>query len=74
MKVSNFPVIDRVLHNILLDLISVSKKAQSLLLSTVYELEPEAIDDIKRKFQIPVYTIGPNIPNFQLEATLQLNS
>ncbi|GJZ26853.1 putative RNA-directed DNA polymerase [Tanacetum coccineum] len=73
MKVKDFPVVDRALQGILPDLVAVSKKAQSLLLATVYELETEAIDAIKHKFQIPVYTIGPNIPNIQPKPTLPIN-
>lgn len=73
MKVKDFPVVDRALHSILPDLVAVSKKAQSLLLATVYELEPEAIDAIKYKFQIPVYAVGPNIPNIQPKLTLPIN-
>ncbi|GKD48307.1 UDP-glycosyltransferase 87A1-like protein [Tanacetum coccineum] len=73
MKVKDFPVVDRALQGILPDLVAVSKKAQSLLLATVYELETEAIHAIKHKFQIPVYTIGPNIPNIQSKPTLSIN-
>ncbi|XP_071689826.1 UDP-glycosyltransferase 87A1-like [Rutidosis leptorrhynchoides] len=73
MKVADFPVVDRGLHDILPDLVSVSKKAQSLLLATIYELEPEAVDAIKHKFKIPVYTVGSNIPNVRLQPTVPLN-
>ncbi|KAI3782885.1 hypothetical protein L2E82_12943 [Cichorium intybus] len=74
IKVADFPVVDPGLHAILLDLVSVSNKAQTLLLATVYELEPEAIDAIKDKLKIPVYTFGPNIPNFPLEPTSESNN
>lgn len=74
IKAADFPVVvDRGLEAILADLVSTGNKAQSLLLSTTYELEPEAIDAIKNKLQIPVYTIGPNIPNFTLEPTSELD-
>ncbi|XP_058781995.1 UDP-glycosyltransferase 87A1-like [Vicia villosa] len=41
-------------------------KAQFLLLPTIYELEPQVIDALKSKLTIPIYTIGPNIPYFNL--------
>lgn len=69
IKVTDFPVIDQRLLDVLPDLVSINKKAQFLLLATVYELEPEAIDAIKHKFQIPVYAFGPNIPNLRLQPT-----
>ncbi|CAA0841616.1 UDP-glycosyltransferase 87A2 [Striga hermonthica] len=42
-------------------------KAQCLLLSTVYELEPQAVDALKQEFPFPVYTIGPAIPYLNLK-------
>ncbi|KAM7496403.1 hypothetical protein LguiA_020817 [Lonicera macranthoides] len=42
-------------------------KAQYLLISSVYELEAPIIDALKENFPIPVYSIGPCIPYFQLE-------
>jgi hypothetical protein len=41
-------------------------KAQYLLLPSIYELEPQVIDALKSKLKIPIYTIGPNIPYFNL--------
>ncbi|CAL5189710.1 unnamed protein product [Lathyrus oleraceus] len=37
-------------------------KAQYLLISSIYELESQAIDILKSKFSIPIYTFGPTIP------------
>ncbi|KAJ1384533.1 UDP-glucuronosyl/UDP-glucosyltransferase [Sesbania bispinosa] len=39
-------------------------KAQYLLLPSIYELEPQAIDALKARLKIPIYAIGPNIPYF----------
>jgi len=41
-------------------------KAQYLLLPSIYELEPKVIDALKSKLTVPIYTIGPNIPYFNL--------
>ncbi|KAI4315929.1 hypothetical protein L6164_023957 [Bauhinia variegata] len=39
-------------------------KAQYLLLSSIYELEPQAIDALKAEFSLPICTLGPLIPSF----------
>ncbi|OIW16487.1 hypothetical protein TanjilG_32157 [Lupinus angustifolius] len=39
-------------------------KSQCLLFTTIYELEPRAIDALRAEFSIPIYTIGPSIPCF----------
>lgn len=41
-------------------------KAQYLLITSIYELEPPAIDALRAKFQLPIYTVGPAIPLFKL--------
>jgi len=41
-------------------------KAQYLLFSSIYELESQVIDVLKSKLSLPIYTIGPTIPNFSL--------
>lgn len=43
-----------------------STKAQFLLFATVYELEQHVIDAFKSSLSIPIYTIGPAIPYFNL--------
>ncbi|KAK2990065.1 hypothetical protein RJ640_025428 [Escallonia rubra] len=48
------------------DAVSVVPRAQYLLFTSVSELELEAIDALKAKLPIPVYTFGPNIPYFKL--------
>ena len=40
-------------------------KAQFLISTSVYELEPSVIDAFKLKFPFPVYTIGPCTPYFE---------
>ncbi|OMO82906.1 UDP-glucuronosyl/UDP-glucosyltransferase [Corchorus capsularis] len=52
-----------------LECISWVPKAKYLLLSSVYELESNAIDTLKAKFDIPIYPIGPAIPYFD-ESTI----
>lgn len=42
-------------------------KAQYLLFTSVYELEPQAIDSLNAIFPFPVYPIGPAIPFLELE-------
>lgn len=44
------------------DSFNVTKKANYVLLSTIYELESKVIDALRATIQIPVYTSGPNIP------------
>lgn len=45
------------------------KKAQYLLLASVYELESEVIDTLRSKFSFPIYSVGPAIPYFELDNT-----
>lgn len=42
-------------------------KAQYLLFTSIYELEPQVIDVLKAEFSLPIYTIGPAIPYFSLK-------
>uniref|UniRef100_A0A6N2L2T3 Anthocyanidin 3-O-glucosyltransferase n=1 Tax=Salix viminalis TaxID=40686 RepID=A0A6N2L2T3_SALVM len=49
-----------------LDLISWIPKAQYLILPSIYELESQVIKALKEKISIPVYAIGPAIPDFKL--------
>ncbi|ONH99774.1 hypothetical protein PRUPE_6G050000 [Prunus persica] len=44
----------------------VAAKAQYLLSTSVYELEPQVFDTLKAKFAFPVYPIGPSIPHLEL--------
>ncbi|KAF3454066.1 hypothetical protein FNV43_RR04513 [Rhamnella rubrinervis] len=43
------------------------QKAQYLLFTSVYELEPQAIDNLQAQFPFPLYTIGPAIPYLELD-------
>ncbi|CAH1417895.1 unnamed protein product [Lactuca virosa] len=51
--------------------LEVTKKANYVLLSTIYELEPKVIDALRSKIQIPIYTCGLNIPYSQIEPNLE---
>ncbi|KVI03801.1 UDP-glycosyltransferase 87A1-like [Cynara cardunculus var. scolymus] len=51
-----------ILKDITSDLLVVTQKANSLLLSTIYDLESDAIDVLKSRLKIPIFTAGPNIP------------
>lgn len=50
-----------------LECISQASKAQYLLLTSVYELEPEALNTLRTQFPFPVYPIGPAIPYLELD-------
>ncbi|KAL3531107.1 hypothetical protein ACH5RR_010429 [Cinchona calisaya] len=45
------------------------QRAQYLLFTSIYELEPQIINAIKPKFLIPLYSLGPLIPHFNLGQT-----
>ncbi|KAJ6345622.1 hypothetical protein OIU78_008309 [Salix suchowensis] len=49
-----------------LDLISWIPKAQYLILPSIYELESQVIKTLKERISIPVYAIGPAIPDLKL--------
>ena len=49
--------------------VSSVSKAQFLLCSSVYELEPQVFDELKGKYPFPIYTAGPTIPYFLLDET-----
>ncbi|XP_050367454.1 UDP-glycosyltransferase 87A1-like [Argentina anserina] len=49
-----------------LEAVSSTHKAQYLLFTSFYELEPQVFDALKAKFSLPVYPIGPSIPHFEL--------
>ncbi|KAJ6385487.1 hypothetical protein OIU77_028633 [Salix suchowensis] len=49
-----------------LDLISWIPKAQYLILPSIYELESQVIKALKERISIPVYAIGPAIPDLKL--------
>ncbi|MFS7950781.1 putative indole-3-acetate beta-glucosyltransferase [Helianthus anomalus] len=42
-------------------------KANYVLISTMYELESEAIDALRATLKMPIYTSGPNIPYSQIK-------
>ncbi|OIW04392.1 hypothetical protein TanjilG_32584 [Lupinus angustifolius] len=48
-------------------------KAQYLLFTSIYELEPQAIDVLKTKLSLPIYTIGLAIPYLSLQQNPTLN-
>ncbi|GJX95783.1 hypothetical protein Tco_0351581 [Tanacetum coccineum] len=62
ISLADLPWTNQIFHEVALHLKSLSEIAQSLLLSTIYELEPDAIDVILAKDAILVYVIGPYIP------------
>ncbi|KAI3820250.1 hypothetical protein L1987_07794 [Smallanthus sonchifolius] len=57
--------IGEIVKDILPSLIDVTIKANYVLISSMYELESKAIDALRARLQIPVYTSGPNIPLLQ---------
>ncbi|VVA16497.1 PREDICTED: UDP-glycosyltransferase [Prunus dulcis] len=50
-----------------LECISWVPKAQYLLFTSVYELEPQIFDSLQAEFPFPVYPIGPAIPYLEPE-------
>ncbi|XP_015874615.3 UDP-glycosyltransferase 87A2 [Ziziphus jujuba] len=54
----------------ILDTFSRLPKAQCLTFPSTYELEHQIIDALRAEFSIPIYTIGPVIPYFQVEDKL----
>jgi hypothetical protein len=56
----------RVLQLAMECIVTVSK-AQYLLFTSAYELEPQAIDSLNVIFPFPVYPIGPAVPFLELE-------
>ncbi|PWA39989.1 UDP-glucuronosyl/UDP-glucosyltransferase [Artemisia annua] len=57
--------IGQMFKNLLSNLFDIINKANYVLISTVYELEPKVIDALRVRLQIPIYTSGPNIPYSQ---------
>ncbi|KAJ0084454.1 hypothetical protein Patl1_31011 [Pistacia atlantica] len=49
-----------------LDCISRVPKAQYLLFTSIYELEPQVTNNLRATFPFPVYPIGPAIPYLEL--------
>ncbi|KAL8158271.1 UDP-glycosyltransferase 87A1-like [Apium graveolens] len=50
-----------------------AKKTRYLLFTAVYELEQKAIDALRAEFSMPVYAIGPAIPDFSLKQNCLTN-
>ncbi|XP_058204227.1 UDP-glycosyltransferase 87A1-like isoform X2 [Rhododendron vialii] len=46
--------------------LSLVRKVQYLLLTSIYELESQTIDAIKAAIPTPVYSIGPSVPYYEL--------
>ncbi|XP_022865821.1 UDP-glycosyltransferase 87A1-like [Olea europaea var. sylvestris] len=58
----------RLLH-LALQVFSNVSKAQYLLFTSIFELEPQVINALKREFLYPVYSLGPMVPYFNPEKT-----
>ncbi|GFP88861.1 UDP-glycosyltransferase 87a1 [Phtheirospermum japonicum] len=61
---------DQRLLNLALRIFANVAKAQSLLFTSIYELEPQVIEALKQEFSFPIYTFGPAIPYFNLKDSL----
>ncbi|MED6143926.1 hypothetical protein PIB30_010283 [Stylosanthes scabra] len=69
IRLADFPLHDsswrsRKLLQLALNSVSWVQKSQYLLFPSIYELEPLAIDALRKEYTIPIYTIGPALPNF----------
>ncbi|XAR68492.1 Trans-zeatin O-beta-D-glucosyltransferase [Bertholletia excelsa] len=49
-----------------LEAFSFISRAQSILFTSFFELQPHVIDTLRTKLPIPIYTIGPSIPYLSL--------
>lgn len=58
---------DQRVSELVIQCISQVPKAQYLLFTSVYELEPQAIVNLQAQFPFPLYTIGPAIPYLELD-------
>ncbi|XP_028792443.1 UDP-glycosyltransferase 87A1-like [Neltuma alba] len=69
-RISDLPTIfhgnDNKVLQLALQCISRVKQAQYLLINSIYCLEPQAIDILKSIYSLPVYSIGPAIPFFDM--------
>ncbi|PIM97579.1 UDP-glucuronosyl and UDP-glucosyl transferase [Handroanthus impetiginosus] len=45
-------------------------KAQYLLFTSVYELESQVLDSLKEELPVKIYSLGPVIPSFNIEASI----
>ncbi|PWA62664.1 UDP-glucuronosyl/UDP-glucosyltransferase [Artemisia annua] len=70
ISLADLPWPNQIFREVAPHLKSLSKIAKSLLLSTIYELESDAIDEIRSKVTIPVYAVGPNIPDFHVQRNM----
>ncbi|KAF2322692.1 hypothetical protein GH714_028709 [Hevea brasiliensis] len=52
--------------------VSMVSKAQYLLFTSAYELEPSVIDALKLNFCFPLYSLGPMVPYFELDPNSNL--
>ncbi|XP_039136165.1 UDP-glycosyltransferase 87A2-like [Dioscorea cayenensis subsp. rotundata] len=60
-KPSNSPL--EIIRQKFRESMSRSEKSKSIIFTSVYELENEAIDTLKSKLQIPIYCLGSAIPS-----------
>ncbi|KAK6163689.1 hypothetical protein DH2020_000553 [Rehmannia glutinosa] len=49
-------------------------KAQCLLFTSIFELEPHVIKALKQEFSFPIYTFGPAIPYFNLKQSISFST
>ena len=67
-RIADFPALVHTKNPILprtMEVFSWIPRSQYLLLPSVYELEPQAIDALKSIFPFPVYPVGPLMPCFK---------
>lgn len=60
-------------HKILkptLEAFSLLTTAQSIIFTSFYELQPNAINALRSNLPIPIYTIGPSIPFLSLKTSI----
>ncbi|KAL1816459.1 hypothetical protein DCAR_0520858 [Daucus carota subsp. sativus] len=57
----------------ILEAMSMVKETQCILFTSFYELEQQTIDALRAELSMPVYVIGPAIPDFKLKQNLSTN-
>ncbi|KAF7147607.1 hypothetical protein RHSIM_Rhsim03G0028200 [Rhododendron simsii] len=56
--------------NVILEAFSLLTKAQSIIFTSFYELQPNVISALRPILPIPIYTIGPSIPFLSLKTSI----
>ncbi|KAL3530934.1 hypothetical protein ACH5RR_010256 [Cinchona calisaya] len=56
-----------------IEIVSLAAKAEYLLFSSIYELESQVTDNLKKELPNPIYSIGLAIPSFDIDTKVNKN-